>query len=71
MKKSKLIIYLNLLIISLNLKRLSSKSLLIIMLNNKTIFISGGTGSFGSRFTSTLQKNTLKLKKLLFSQEMN
>ena len=40
------------------------------MLNNKTIFISGGTGSFGSRFTSTLLKKYPKIKKIIvFSRD--
>ena len=39
------------------------------MLNNKTIFITGGTGSFGKRFVKTIVKN-LKDKKnnYLFSR---
>ena len=40
------------------------------MLNNKTIFITGGTGSFGSRFTSTLLKKYPKIKKIIiFSRD--
>ena len=40
------------------------------MLNNKTIFISGGTGSFGSRFTSTLLKKYPRIKKIIvFSRD--
>ncbi len=40
------------------------------MLNNKTIFITGGTGSFGSRFTSALLKNYPKIKKIIiFSRD--
>ena len=40
------------------------------MLNNKTSFISGGTGSFGSRFTSTLLKKYPRIKKILvFSRD--
>jgi len=40
------------------------------MFNNKIIFVSGGTGSFGNKFVEIVSKK-YKPKKLLFSQEMN
>ena len=40
------------------------------MINNKNIFITGGTGSFGKMFTKFIIKN-FKPKSLLYSQEMN
>ena len=39
-------------------------------LNNKTILVTGGTGSFGQDFVKNVLKNQ-NLKKLLFFQEMN
>ena len=43
-----------------------------IILKNKIILITGGTGSFGSRFLSYLMNLKLnKPKKLLYSVEMN
>jgi len=40
------------------------------MFNNKTILITGGTGSFGKRFTSIILKRYPKLKKLIiFSRD--
>ena len=33
------------------------------MLNNKTVFITGGTGSFGKRFVKTIVKKFKKIKK--------
>ena len=40
------------------------------MLNNKTILITGGTGSFGFRFTSVLLKKYPKIKKIIiFSRD--
>lgn len=40
------------------------------MLNNKTILITGGTGSFGSRFISTILKKFPKIKKIIvFSRD--
>ena len=38
------------------------------MLNNKTIFVSGGTGSFGQEFVNQVLKK-LDQKKLLFLAE--
>ena len=39
-------------------------------LNNKTILITGGTGSFGKNFTSYLLKNHTNLKKIIvFSRD--
>ena len=35
------------------------------MFNNKTILITGGTGSFGKRFTKVFLKNYPKIKKLI------
>ena len=40
------------------------------MLNQKTILITGGTGSFGKNFVKYIEK-ILSLKKLLFIVEMN
>ena len=40
------------------------------MLNNKTLLITGGTGSFGKELLEVLLNN-YKLKKLLFLVEMN
>ena len=40
------------------------------MFNNKTILITGGTGSFGKKFAINLNKN-LNQKKSSFSQEMS
>ena len=40
------------------------------MLNNKTILITGGTGSFGKEFIKQTLKN-YKPKKLLFLVEMS
>ena len=40
------------------------------MLNDKTILITGGTGSFGKKFTKEYWNSTI-LKKLLYIQEMN
>ena len=37
-------------------------------LNNKTILITGGTGSFGKNFTSYLLKNHTNLKKIIVCQ---
>ena len=40
------------------------------MLNNKTILITGGTGSFGTRFTSTILRKYPKIKKIIiFSRD--
>ncbi len=40
------------------------------MLNNKTIFITGGTGSFGKRFVKTIVKKFKKIKKIIiFSRD--
>ena len=40
------------------------------MFNNKTIFISGGTGSFGSRFATTILKKYPNVKKIIvFSRD--
>ncbi len=40
------------------------------MLNNKTILITGGTGSFGTRFTSIILKKYPKIKKIIiFSRD--
>lgn len=40
------------------------------MLNNKTILVTGGTGSFGIRFTSTIIKKFPKVKKIvIFSRD--
>ena len=35
------------------------------MLNNKTILITGGTGSFGKEFVKTVYKRFPKVKKLI------
>ena len=40
-------------------------------LKNKTILITGGTGSFGSNFVKEIIKKKYGLKKLLFLVEMN
>ena len=40
------------------------------MFNNKTILITGGTGSFGKKFAINLNKK-FKPKKSSFSQEMS
>ena len=40
------------------------------MLNNKTILITGGTGSFGERFVKTILKKYKKIKKvIIFSRD--
>ena len=39
------------------------------MFNNKTIFISGGTGSFGNQFVSTLIKNYKPKKIIIYSRD--
>ena len=40
------------------------------MLNNKTILVTGGTGSFGIKFTSIILKNFPKIKKIvIFSRD--
>ncbi len=39
------------------------------MLNNKTIFLTGGTGSFGKHFTSILIKNFRFKKLIIFSRD--
>ena len=40
------------------------------MFNNKTILITGGTGSFGKRFTKVFLKNYPKIKKIIiFSRD--
>ena len=40
------------------------------MLNNKTVFITGGTGSFGKRFVKTIVKKFKKIKKIIiFSRD--
>ena len=40
------------------------------MLNNKTILITGGTGSFGTRFISVILKKYPKIKKIIvFSRD--
>ena len=39
------------------------------MLNNKTIFLTGGTGSFGKYFTSILIKNYRFKKLIIFSRD--
>ena len=40
------------------------------MLNNKTIIITGGTGSFGKKFISTILKKYKKIKKIIiFSRD--
>ena len=41
------------------------------MLDNKTILVTGGTGSFGTRFVSTFLKKYPKIKKLIIFLEMN
>lgn len=40
------------------------------MLNNKTVLVTGGTGSFGHHFVEYVLKH-YKPKKLLFIPEMN
>ena len=39
------------------------------MLNNKTIFISGGTGSFGQEFVNQVLKNFNPKKIIIFSRD--
>ena len=39
------------------------------MFNNKTIFISGGTGSFGSRFATTILKKYPNVKNNYFFRD--
>ena len=40
------------------------------MLNNKTILITGGTGSFGQKFIKTILKKYKKIKKVIvFSRD--
>ena len=40
------------------------------MLNNKTIFITGATGSFGKRFVKTIVNRFKKIKKIIiFSRD--
>ena len=40
------------------------------MLNNKTILITGGTGSFGQKFIKTILKKYKKIKKIIiFSRD--
>ena len=40
------------------------------MLNNKTILVTGGTGSFGTKFTSVILKKYPRIKKLIiFSRD--
>ena len=39
------------------------------MINNKTIFISGGTGSFGKHLTLTLLKKYNPKKIIIFSRD--
>ncbi len=41
------------------------------MLNDKTILITGGTGSFGKKFTKRVLEQYNPKKKLLYIQEMN
>ena len=40
------------------------------MFKNKTILVTGGTGSFGKKFVNTILKN-INQKRLLFLVEMN
>ena len=40
-------------------------------MKNKSILITGGTGSFGKNFIKYIYKKHKNLKKLLFSVEMN
>ena len=35
------------------------------MFNNKTVLITGGTGSFGNEFVKTILKKYKKIKKLI------
>ena len=39
------------------------------MLNNKTVFISGGTGSFGQQFIYQVVKNYRPKKIIVFSRD--
>ena len=39
------------------------------MLNNKSILITGGTGSFGKKFVDTILKNIIK--RIVIFSEMN
>ena len=39
------------------------------MFNNKTILITGGTGSFGQRFVSTISKNYKPKKLIIYSRD--
>jgi UDP-N-acetylglucosamine 4,6-dehydratase len=39
------------------------------MLNNKTILITGGTGSFGKKVTGTILKNYKPEKLIIFSRD--
>ena len=41
------------------------------MFNNKIIFISGGTGSFGNKFVEVISKKYKPKKIIIFFQEMN
>ena len=42
----------------------------LISMNNKTIFLTGGTGSFGKHFVRTIIKKFKKIKKLIiFSRD--
>ena len=43
----------------------------MINLNNKSILITGGTGSFGKMFTKLILDRNPDVKKLVYSQEMN
>ena len=39
------------------------------MFNNKTIFVSGGTGSFGNKFIEVITKNYKPKKIIVYSRD--